>query len=226
MAIPLKYNTASQEIPLGFFLDSGDGDAEETTLTISNTDIWLWKSGATTLANKNSGGATHIQNGLYYCTLDATDTNTYGPLLIFIHESGALALKQECWVMNQNAYDALFAADGTGYVEADAVQISTGAITAAAIATDAITSAEIAASGANKIADHTIRRTFQNACDSADGDTKAFRSLLGAIGKLVNKIAPDGSNLEIFEDDDITVLGTQAMTTDSGADPVTALDTT
>ena len=75
------------------------------------------------------------------------------------------------------------------------------------------------------IADHVIRRTFQNACDSSDGDTKNFRSLLGAIGKLVNKIAPSGANIEIFEDDDTTVLGTQATTTDSGADPITALDT-
>ena len=122
--IPLKYATASQEVPLGFFLDSSDGDTEETGLTISNTDIWLWKAGATTLANKNSGGATHMQNGVYYCTLDATDTDTYGPLVIFVHESGALTVRVECVVMNADAYDALYAADGTGHIEADAVQIS------------------------------------------------------------------------------------------------------
>jgi hypothetical protein len=122
--IPLKYNTASQEIPLGFFLDSTDGDTEETGLTIANTDIWLWKSGATTIANKNSGGATHIQNGIYYCVLDATDTNTYGPLVIFVHESGALTVRVECVVMEVDAYDALYAAPGTGHIEADAVQIS------------------------------------------------------------------------------------------------------
>lgn len=124
MTIPLKYNTASQEIPLGYFVDSSDGDTEETGLTINNTDIKLWKSGATTLANKNSGGATHISNGLYYCTLDATDTNTYGPLVIFVHVSGALACRVECTVMEANAYDALYAASGTGHVECDVVQIS------------------------------------------------------------------------------------------------------
>ena len=121
--IPLKYNTASQEIPLGHFLDSANGDSEETGLTIANTDIKLWKSGATTLANKNSGGATHISNGIYYCVLDATDTNTYGPLVVFVHVSGALAVKVTCTVMEANAYDSFYAALGTGSVESNLVQM-------------------------------------------------------------------------------------------------------
>ena len=203
MTIPLKYATASQEIPLGFFLDSEDGNTEETGLTISNTDIWLWKAGATSMANKNSGGATHMQNGLYYCTLDATDTDTYGPLVIFIHESGALPVRVECVVMEADAYDALYAASGTGGIETD------------------LTDAEC-----NKIADHTLRRTFQNACDSSDGDTKTFRSLLGAVAKLVNRVVASGGTLTIYEDDDSTSLGTQSVTTNAGADPITELNTT
>jgi hypothetical protein len=110
--IPLKYNTASQEIPLGYFLDSTDGNAEETGLTIGNTDIKLWKNGAATLANKNAGGATHIANGLYYAVLDATDTNTIGPLVIFVHVAGALAVRVECCVYASTVYDALFTASG------------------------------------------------------------------------------------------------------------------
>lgn len=124
MAIPLKYNTASQEIPLGYFVDSTDGSTTETGLTIANTDIKLWKSGATTLANKNSGGATHISDGVYYAVLDATDCNTYGPMKIFVNVSGALPVILECLVMEADAYDALYAAAGTGHIEADAVQIS------------------------------------------------------------------------------------------------------
>ena len=124
MAIPLKYNTASQEIPLGHFLDSTDGDTEEPSLTIANTDIKLWKSGATTLASKNSGGGTYISNGVYYAVLDATDTNTYGPMVIFVHVSGALAVRLECLVMEANAYDSMMAALGTGYIESNILQIS------------------------------------------------------------------------------------------------------
>lgn len=107
MAIYLRQSTASQEIPLGIFVSSTDGDSEQSGLTIANTDIKLWKCGATTLASKNSGGATYISNGIYYCVLDATDTNTPGSLVIFIHVTGALAVKVECTVLAANVYDSL-----------------------------------------------------------------------------------------------------------------------
>lgn len=115
MTIRLKQSTASQEIPLGYFVDSTDGNTEKTALTIANTDIKLWKSGATTLANKNSGGATHISNGIYYAVLDATDTNTLGPLVIFVHVTGALPIRLECEVLQANVYESLVAA--TEYLE-------------------------------------------------------------------------------------------------------------
>ncbi|GEM_PF-2157008 len=133
MIFPLKYNTASQEVPLGFFLDTSTGNIEQTSLTIANTDIKLWKSGATTLANKNSGGATHISNGIYYCVLDATDTNTYGPLEIFIHVSGALAFHKVCTVINSDAYDALMSAS-SGSIRSTVTAMSAGVITSTAIA--------------------------------------------------------------------------------------------
>jgi hypothetical protein len=107
MPIYLKQSTASQEVPLGYFLDSTDGNTEETALTIANTDIKLWKFGATTLANKNSGGATHISNGVYYAVLDAADTDTRGSLIIFVHVAGALSVRVECVVLAANIYDSL-----------------------------------------------------------------------------------------------------------------------
>lgn len=110
MSIFLRQSTASQEIPLGYFVDSTDGNTEETGLTIANTDIKLWKTGATTLANKNSGGATHISNGLYYCVLDATDTGTLGPMVVYVHVSGALAVRVETCVLDAVVYDSLIAA--------------------------------------------------------------------------------------------------------------------
>lgn len=111
MAIELRQSTAGQEIPLGHFLDSSDGDTAETGLTIVNTDIKLWKWGATTLANKNSGGATHIAGGVYYTVLDATDTDTLGPLIVFVHESGSLVIKVECAVLTANMWDSKYSTD-------------------------------------------------------------------------------------------------------------------
>ena len=85
--------------------------------------------------------------------------------------------------------------------------------------------ATVSAATANQIADHIIRRSWANVEASSDGDTIAFRSLLGAVAKLVNKVAISGADLQIFRDDDTTVLGTQALTTDSGAEPITGMDT-
>lgn len=121
MAIPLKLSTASQEIPLGYFLDEDDGKTAEDGLTINNTDIKLWKHGATALANKNSGGATHIAGGMYYAVLDATDSNTLGGLVVTVHVAGALPVRTECVVLPAVIYDALIA--GTDLLQVDLTQI-------------------------------------------------------------------------------------------------------
>jgi len=103
----LRQSTASQEISLGQFLDSTDGNTEENGLTIANTDIKLRKGGTITLINKNSGGATSISNGVYHATLDATDTNTLGLLEVYVHVAGALATKSSYMILPAASYDAL-----------------------------------------------------------------------------------------------------------------------
>lgn len=146
--IYLRQSTASQEIPLGYFVDSTDGNTEMTALTIANTDIKLWKMGATTLANKNSGGATHISNGVYYAVLDATDTNTLGHMTIFVHVSGALTVRVETCVLSALVYDSLIA--GTDNLQVDVIQAAgtawaSGAITSGVFASGAINRAALAA---------------------------------------------------------------------------------
>ena len=98
----LRQSTASQEIQLGRFVDSTDGDTEETGLTIANTDIKIWKAGATVQVNKNLGGATHDANGMYSAVLDATDSNTLGNIEINVHVAGALSVKREFIVVPAN----------------------------------------------------------------------------------------------------------------------------
>lgn len=105
--IYLKQSTASQEVLLGPFVDSTDGNTAETGLTIANTDIKIHKAGATTLANKNSGGATHISGGNYYAVFDATDTDTLGSGCIVVQVAGALAVRVDFVVLAANVYDAL-----------------------------------------------------------------------------------------------------------------------
>ena len=109
----LRQNTGSQEILLGPFVDDTDGKTAETGLTIANTDIKLFKHGATTLANKNSGGATHISNGNYYAVLDATDSNTLGILEVIVQVSGALPVRRSYTILTQEMYDTMVAGSAT-----------------------------------------------------------------------------------------------------------------
>lgn len=157
----LRQSTASQEILLGPFLDSSDGDTAETALTINNTDIKIWKEGATTLADKNSGGATHVSGGYYYAVLDATDTDTAGKLEVCVHVAGALAVRREYMVVPQAVYDAMVL--GTDDLKTDLVDApnatavaaiqdglstfdpTTQAVTVEAIEEDAIDAEAIAA---------------------------------------------------------------------------------
>lgn len=106
MAYPLREGQ-SHNVPLGPFLDSTDGVTQETALSIANTDILIHKAGSVSAAAKNSGGATHISNGIYYCTLNATDTNTLGPLVIFVQKSGSLPVRLECVVYPAEVYNTL-----------------------------------------------------------------------------------------------------------------------
>jgi hypothetical protein len=111
--IYLKVSSASQEIPLGYFVSGTDGNTELTSLTIANTDIKLWKNGATSLVNKNSGGATHMSSGIYYAVLDTVDTNTLGSLLVYSHPAGSLPCKTDCVVLSANIFDSFIGATST-----------------------------------------------------------------------------------------------------------------
>lgn len=78
---------------------------------------------------------------------------------------------------------------------------------------------------ANRVADHVLRRSWATAAGSADGDALAFRSLLGAVAKLVNRVGIVGDTLTVYEDDDTTALGEQTLTSDADAEPITGVNT-
>jgi len=97
-------------------------------------------------------------------------------------------------------------------------------LTAAEVNTEVVAGAPTAAQNA----DTTLRRTYANARVSSDGDAVNGRSLLGAMGKLVNRVSIAGSTLTVFQEDDTTSSApgfTQTVTTDAAADPITQVDT-
>lgn len=122
--IRLKQSTASQEVPLGPFVDATDGFTPETALTIANTDIKVWKNGASALVDKNSGGATHMAGGVYSIVLDATDTNTLGPLVLTVGVAAARPIRVECEVLPALIFDSL----GTNFGIAADLKAMNGAV--------------------------------------------------------------------------------------------------
>jgi hypothetical protein len=106
---PLRKSTAGQVVPLGRFLAT-DGITAQTGLTITASDIRIMKGGATTFVAKNSGGATHAENGYYTATLNATDTNTLGPTIVNTFVSGVLYTERLCCVYEPDYYDSVFGA--------------------------------------------------------------------------------------------------------------------
>ena len=131
MPIPVKFNTGSQIVMFGPFLDDTDGKTNETGLAISAGNILLHKKNAVSTVIHSLSGATHKVSGLYVVTLGTGDTNAHGPMTMFIDVTGALSERLEILVMEANAYDAQFAALGTGYIQSD-VQLVDGDGTAAA----------------------------------------------------------------------------------------------
>jgi hypothetical protein len=206
--IYLRQSTASQEIILGPFVDSTDGNTAETALTINNTDIKLWMTGATTLANKNSGGATHISGGIYYAVLDATDTATIGPLVVIVHVAGALAVRVPCVVLDEAVYDVQFGtvapatiSNITGGTITTATNVTTvnglaaNAITAAAIATNAIDADALAADAVTEIAAGiTIPSAASNAAAVWNADATGFQTQ-GSFGQAIGDPAADTNTI-------------------------------
>jgi hypothetical protein len=106
------------DVLIGPFVDSTDGDTEETALTISRADVLLSKNGQALTQKTDVTAAAHDADGYYNCELDATDTDTIGQLVLAVHEAGALAVRHEFQVIEEAVYDRDYKAAATG-VDAD-----------------------------------------------------------------------------------------------------------
>lgn len=186
MAIMLLEATAGQEIPIGPFIDETDGITPMTGLTIANTDIKLWKKGATSLVNKNSGGATHMAGGVYYCTLDATDTGTIGSLVVFVHATGALPVRVECEVESTEFEEFK---SGSAILDVNVLGTTTGAIDSASFASGAITADALASDAIDEIWDEALESTIT---------ARQFMRLI--LASTVNKSAGGGTSTVTFRD--------------------------
>ena len=105
----LRQATASQVRLIGPYLDDTDGKTPETALTIANTDLLISKNGAASAA-KNSGGGTHIAQGMYAATFDGTDTSAVGEMSVISLVAGARLVVAKFVVLEEAIFDLLFVA--------------------------------------------------------------------------------------------------------------------
>ena len=170
MAMWIKQST-SIDVAIGPFLDETDGKTAETGLTLTQPDIRLKKNGGAWAQKNAAQTLSHEEAGWYELTLDATDTNTLGQLVVAVHEAGALPVWREFLVVPANVYDSFVLgtdaldvsliqwlgsspnALSSGRIEALVGAMASGVLTAAAIAADAITAAKVASDVSAEIAD-------------------------------------------------------------------------
>lgn len=213
MPVWLRQSTAV-DVALGPFLDSTDGVTAETALTISQADVRLKKNNGAWAQVSDATSATHEENGWYEKELDTTDTNTVGRLLIAVHESGALPVWHEFWVLEEAIYDGLFAASATG-VFGDTAGTTTllsrlgtpsdlggGATVAANLADIEAQTDDIGAAGAGLTAinlpDQTMNITGDitgNLSGSVGSVTGAVGSVTGAVGSVTGAVGSVTGNV-------------------------------
>jgi hypothetical protein len=199
---PLKQSTA---ITVPIFVHDANGDP---VLGLTSGDFTGRISKGSGAFGALSVTITEMEKGFYSFPLTTTHSNTLGILTItFTHASAKQVNLQFRVDTNLNGDIATTVA---------AILADTG--------TDGVV---LSAAQMNKIADHVIRRNLANARASSDGDTVAFRSLLGMASKLVNKVIPILSALKIYEEDDTTEFGSQTFTSTpaSASNLISSLDT-
>ena len=102
----LKQSTAIT-LRIGPFLDSTDGNTQETALTIAQADVVLSKAGGAFAAKNDATSCTHDTKGYYSCPLNATDTGTLGMLKLAVHVAGALAVWHTFQVVTAAEWDRM-----------------------------------------------------------------------------------------------------------------------
>lgn len=191
MSIWLKQATAV-DVGIGAFVDNVDGFTPASGLSITQPDIRLKKNGGNWGQKNAAQTLSHEENGWYELSLDTTDTNTLGALLVAVNESGARPVSREFEVVPANVWDSYFSSSNLN-------------VNVASMNNNVITSGTLAASAIDKIADQVWDEVLTGATHNVS--TSAGRRLrVLADTTLDDGVATSGNA-------DLLVLATTASTT-------------
>ena len=173
---------------IGPFLDSIDGNTQETALTIAQADVVLSKAGGLFAAKSDVTSCTHDSRGNYACPLDATDTGTLGMLKLHAHVAGALAVWHTFMVVPAQAWDSLFGADKLDVAVVEQANIDFGALQKASL--NAATPASVTGNVGGNVVGSVASVTADVGITQAGADkvwTSATRTLT-SFGTLIADI--------------------------------------
>lgn len=211
----LRQSTAV-DVLIGPFVDSADGDTEETALTISQGDVMLSKNGQTAAQKNDNTACAHDADGFYNCELDATDTNTVGQLVLYVHEAGALAVRHDFQVLEEAVYDAMFAASAVGPLLASS---NGSGLTEAGGTGDHLTAINLP----NQTMD-IVGNITGNLSGSVGSVTGAVGSVTGAVGSVTGAVGSVAGNVDGNVTGSIGSLAAQAKA-DVNAEALDVLNT-
>ena len=129
----LKANT-QVKVVVGPFVDVGDGFTPETGITLGAADeaeAIKHDAGTVTDISAATWAAITSADGYYNLTMTTSHTDTEGLLTVVVQDdSVCLPVKAQFMVVAEAAYDSLFAAKDTGYMDINVKAISEDAAAA------------------------------------------------------------------------------------------------
>ena len=180
--------STSQTIRFGPCLDITDGVTEETALTLAQADMRLSKDGGAFAQKNAAGNATHDSDGWYSTTLNTTDTDTVGELILNVHQpANTLPVWMRFYVVEEDVYDTLFASSGA----LTNLSVNVAQVSGDAAAADNL-EADYDGTGYNKSAS-TIGTCTANT-DMRGTDNAALASVLGALNDTAAAGDPTNSD--------------------------------
>jgi hypothetical protein len=144
------------------------------------------------LAAKSDGTApTHSAQGWYLVTLNATDTNTVGPLIVACHKAGALPVWREFFVANAMIFDSFI---GTDFLQVDVQQVSNVAV--------AVGSAQLGVNVVTVEATNPATHTRNSVFNGVVENSKTFVQLVrGMVAALMGKASGLAGTTAVYRDD-------------------------
>jgi hypothetical protein len=133
MSLFLKQST-STIITFGPILGT-DFLTPATSVTLSSGTAEIFKSGATSAVQIHGNTWAHVTGGIYRLTLTASNLDTVGPMMIYIHAGSTQPRSVQALVLPVATYDAIV---GGGSLPADVLKINGSANSAANLGASAL----------------------------------------------------------------------------------------